>query len=85
MGARRVGEGGGIRGVGQGGKGGGIYIKIKFSTKQVLLLQIRVSQLTLQHEIVHKIAGNPRFLGESPYNDITFSKTHHNLTKKVQK
>ena len=37
MGARRVGQGGGIRGVGQGGKGGGIYIKIKFSTKQVSL------------------------------------------------
>ena len=39
VGARRVGEGGGISGVGQGGqKGGGIYIKIKFSTKQVSLL-----------------------------------------------
>ena len=42
VGARRMGEGGwdkggGIRGVGQGGKGGGIYIKIKFSTKQVSL------------------------------------------------
>ena len=32
-----MGKGGGIRGLGQGGKGGGIYIKIKFSTKQVSL------------------------------------------------
>ena len=34
---------GGGRGWGKGGKGGGIYIKMKFSTKQVSLLQIRVS------------------------------------------
>ena len=38
------GKGGRIRGVGQGGeKRGGIYIKMKFSTKQVSLLEIRVS------------------------------------------
>ena len=38
VGARRVGEGGRIRGGwGKGGKGDGIYIKIKFSTKQVSL------------------------------------------------
>ena len=37
VGARRVGEGGWDKGVGQGGKGGEIYIKIKFSTKQVSL------------------------------------------------
>ena len=33
----------GHEGWGKGGKGGGIYIKMKFSTKQVSLLQIRVS------------------------------------------
>ena len=33
VGARRVGEGGGIRG--KGGKGSGIYIEMKFSTKQL--------------------------------------------------
>ena len=38
VGARRVGEGGWDKGRwGKGGKGGGIYIKIKFSTKQVSL------------------------------------------------
>ena len=36
----------------------------------------------LRHEIVHEIAENPRFLGESPCNDITFSKICHNLTQK---
>ena len=36
----------------------------------------------LRHEIVHEIVGNPRFLGESPCNDITFSKTRHNLAQK---
>ena len=29
--------------------------------------------------------GNPQFLGESPCNDITFSKIHHNLARKVRK
>ena len=44
MRARRVGEGGWDKGGGaRGGKGGGIYIKMKFSTKQVSLLHIRVS------------------------------------------
>ena len=38
VGARRVREGGWDKGGGaKGGKGGGIYIKIKFSTKQVSL------------------------------------------------
>ena len=35
VGARRVGEGGAVRGAVRGAKGGGIYISIKFSTKQV--------------------------------------------------
>ena len=35
VGERRVGEGDGARGWGKGGQGGGIYILMKFSTKQL--------------------------------------------------
>ena len=55
---------------------------MKFSTEQVLLLQIRVSYLMLRHEIIQEITGNPRFLGESPCNDIIISQKRHVLVPK---
>ena len=38
----------------------------------------------LRHEIVHKIAGNPRFLGESPCNDIIISQKCHILVRETR-
>ena len=39
----------------------------------------------LRQEIVHEIAGNPRFWGNPRCNDITFSKIRHNLAQKSPK
>ena len=38
----------------------------------------------LRHEIVHKITGNPRFLGESSCNDIIISQKRHVLIRKMR-
>ena len=39
----------------------------------------------LRHEIIHEIVGNPRFLGESPCNDIIISQKCHVLVHETRR
>ena len=89
VGARRVGEGGWGDGGGEGGgeRGWGeALIEVLNKTGIVTLSLVIVKHFTRRNR--PKIAifeGNPRFFGESPCNDITFSEIHHNLAQKVRK
>ena len=79
------GKGCAIRGVGQGEKGGGIYIKIKFSTKQVSLHWFWLSECTLRDEIGQNrresliLGGIPIVMTSRSQKDVIIS------PKKVQK
>ena len=79
-------SGGGVRGVGQGvERGGGIYIKMKFSNKTgivTLILVIRM-HITRQNRPKSRFSGGfPNFWREFPRNDIIILEKHHILTPK---
>ena len=74
------GEGGGERGWGEA------LIEVLNKRGIVTLSLVIVKHFTRRNR--PKIAifeGNPRFLGESPCNDIMFSEIHHNLARKSPK
>ena len=85
VGARRVGVGGWRKGWGKGGQGGGIYIKMKFWTKQVSLNWVWLSECTLPDEIGWNLqfrGGFPNFGRESL---IMTSYSRKNVTFSLQK
>ena len=90
VGARRVGEGG--RGKGGGVRGGvrGVESIFKWSFQQNSYRNFRLGYRNAHYEtksaeIAFFWGGIPNFWGNPPCNDITFSKIHHNLARKVRK
>ena len=70
------------------GQGGGIYILMKFSTKQVSLDTISVSERMFQYVFWAKLeqnCGESPLLGESPCNDIIILEKHHVLAPKMRR
>ena len=72
------GNDGGGEGGGEGGWGEA-FIEVLNKTGIVTRLGCRNERYDTKS---YTIAGNPRFLGESSCNDITFSKIRHNLAQK---
>ena len=83
LGARRVGEGGGARSGVRGARGWNLYLN------EVLNKTGIVSRLGCRNECYdmksYEIRESPIFEGFPHCNDITFSKTRHNLAKKSPK
>ena len=74
------GEGGGERGWGEA------LIEVLNKTGIVSFSSVTGMHITRRNRPKSRFSrGIPNFWGESPCNDITFLKIHHNLTRKVRK
>ena len=72
-------------GWGGGGEGGWGEAFIEVLNKTGIVTRLGCRNERYDTKSYTKLWGIPNFLGESPYNDITFSKIHHNLAQKSPK